>query len=272
VAIFHAKWILWIFTGTKMTNQIRLFVFFLALIAAGVAIWVTRVDPGVKASAEGVELNTLEQRFSYAAGYTFAKQMTSQPIQLEREVLISAIEDILDEKEPQMTVETMADTLAEARQHLAKLALDRMNKKLEDNKKFLAENKTKPGVTELPSGLQYIVIHAGEGESPATDSNVTVHYRGSFLDGREFDSSTRHGSEPVTFNLGRVVPGFREAISMMKPGGKWKVFMPSDLAYGPQGAPPTIGPNETLIFEIELISFAAPEKEEGAVAEKKDAG
>ncbi len=259
-----------------MTNQIRLFVFFLALIAAGIAIVASRGEPEVEApaqAAQGVELKTLEQRFSYAAGYTFAKQMTSQPIQLEREAIITAIEDILNEKEPQMSVEEMAATLGEARQHLAKLAAERVQKKLEDTKKFLEENKKKPGVTELPSGLQYIVLQAGEGDSPSTDSNVTVHYRGTFLNGEEFDSSARHGDEPVTFNLGNVIPGFREAISKMKPGGKWQIIIPSDLAYGPQGAPPAIGPNEALIFEIELVSFATPEKkEEQAPAEKKDAG
>lgn len=241
-----------------MTRTLRLFIALSSLAMAGFA--------------QAVELKTLEQRFSYAAGYTFAKQMTSQPIQLEREVMIAAIEDILDGKEPQMSVEAMADTLAEARQYLAKLAEERMQKKLEDNKKFLAENKKKAGVTELPSGLQYIVVQTGKGESPKEDSNVTVHYRGTFLNGEEFDSSARHGSEPVTFNLGKVIPGFREAISRMQPGAKWQIFIPSDLAYGPQGAPPTIGPNEALIFEIELVSFAAPDEEKDAVAEKKDAG
>ncbi len=266
-----------------MTKQIRLFVILLLIVAAGGAVWFatgastedTTAETAVDAKA--MELKTLEQRFSYAAGYTFSKQMTSQPIKLEREVLIAAIEDILDQKEPRMTVEEMSNTLAEARQHLAKLAQERMNQKLEDNKKFLEENKKQPGVTELPSGLQYLVVQEGQGESPKEDSDVTVHYRGTFLDGEEFDSSARHGSEPVTFNLGIVIPGFREAISKMKPGDKWKIFIPSDLAYGPQGAPPTIGANEALIFEIELVSFADPnavqeKKEEEAPAEKKDAG
>lgn len=108
----------------------------------------------------------------------------------------------------------------------------------------------------MPSGLQYEVITAGEGESPSGAAKVTVLYRGALIDGTEFDSSYGRG-QPATFALNGVIKGFSEALSLMQPGAKWRVFIPSDMAYGPRGSR-TIGPNETLIFEMELISFELP--------------
>ena len=106
----------------------------------------------------------------------------------------------------------------------------------------------------LPSGLQYLELNAGEGESPGAEAEVTVHYRGTLIDGREFDSSYKRG-EPASFGLGGVIPGFRESLMLMKPGAKWQVFVPSELGYGAKGAGTNIGPNQALIFEIELISI-----------------
>lgn len=111
----------------------------------------------------------------------------------------------------------------------------------------------------LPSGLQYIVLKAGKGESPKASDKVTIHYRGTLINGKEFDSSYGRG-EPSSFALGGVIPGFREAITHMKPGAKWKVFIPSGLGYGSSGAGSTIGPNETLIFEIELLWWVRPRR------------
>jgi FKBP-type peptidyl-prolyl cis-trans isomerase len=117
---------------------------------------------------------------------------------------------------------------------------------------FLAENAKKPGVTVTASGLQYEVIKSGDGRSPVATDKVTVHYRGTLIDGREFDSSYKRG-EPATFPLNRVIAGWTEGVQLMKEGDKWRFFIPSNLGYGTRGAGGMIGPNETLIFEVELI-------------------
>jgi len=118
----------------------------------------------------------------------------------------------------------------------------------------LAENKARNGVTTLDSGLQYEVLTAGEGASPSKEDKVTVHYHGTLIDGTVFDSSVERGS-PATFGVGQVIKGWTEALQLMKAGDKWKLFIPSDLAYGPRGAGGKIGPNAALIFEVELLSI-----------------
>ena len=117
---------------------------------------------------------------------------------------------------------------------------------------FLAKNAEKPGVTVTESGLQYEVIKSGKGRSPKRTDRVTVHYRGTLVNGREFDSSYKRG-KPATFQLNRVIAGWTEGLQLMKEGDKWRLFIPSDLAYGKRGASGRIGPNETLIFEVELF-------------------
>jgi FKBP-type peptidyl-prolyl cis-trans isomerase len=117
---------------------------------------------------------------------------------------------------------------------------------------FLAENKTKPGVVETSSGLQYKIIEPGKGKSPKAVDTVLVHYRGTLLDGTEFDSSYKR-KEPIEFPLNRVIPGWTEGVQLIKEGGKIQLFIPSKLAYGPRGAGGLIGPDETLIFEVELL-------------------
>jgi FKBP-type peptidyl-prolyl cis-trans isomerase FklB len=124
--------------------------------------------------------------------------------------------------------------------------------------KFLADNKTKPGIVALTNGLQYKIITAGKGSSPKAEDSVTVNYRGTLIDGTEFDSSYKRG-QPATFRVGGVIPGWTQALQLMKPGAKWELFIPSELAYG-ENPPPNsgIGPNSTLVFEIELLSIATP--------------
>ena len=126
-------------------------------------------------------------------------------------------------------------------------------KNTKEGEKFLAENKTKPGVKTTASGLQYLVEKEGSGAAPKETDTVTVNYRGTLIDGTEFDSSYKRG-EPATFPVNRVIKGWTEALQLMKPGGKYKLFIPANLAYGPSGAGGDIGPNATLIFEVELMS------------------
>ena len=119
---------------------------------------------------------------------------------------------------------------------------------------FLNQNKTKPGVVTLPDGLQYKIIHEGNGESPTKNDSVTVDYAGTLIDGTEFDSSYKRG-EPISFLVSGVIPGWTEALQLMKKGATWELYIPSALAYGQRGAPPAIGPNETLIFTVHLIDI-----------------
>jgi len=146
------------------------------------------------------------------------------PMFMSRQMLLSSIVLLLT------TVSALAETGAE----------------------FLANNAEKPGVTVTDSGLQYEVLKSGKGRSPQRTDRVTVHYRGTLVDGREFDSSYKRG-KPATFQLNRVIPGWTEGLQLMKEGDKWRLFIPSNLGYGQRGAGGMIGPNETLIFEVELL-------------------
>jgi FKBP-type peptidyl-prolyl cis-trans isomerase FklB len=139
-------------------------------------------------------------------------------------------------------------------QELAKIVGEKNQK---EGEAFLAENKKKEGVITLPSGLQYKVIKAGSGNKPKATDTVSVHYQGTLVNGTEFDSSYRRG-QPVSFPVNGVIPGWTEALQLMEAGAKWQIVIPSNLAYGDRGAGPQIGPNATLIFEIELISIQEP--------------
>lgn len=143
---------------------------------------------------------------------------------------------------------------------------DDAKKATEEGDKFLAENGKRPEVKTTASGLQYEVLKEGDGKNPTAADQVTVHYKGTLIDGTEFDSSYSRG-QPVTFPLGNVIPGWTEGVQLMKPGAKYKFYIPSKLGYGERGAGAKIGPNQTLIFEVELLSIGAPEPEGGADAE-----
>ena len=156
-----------------------------------------------------------------------------------------------------MTEQEMKETLAGLQKELMEKQAERAKLLAEKNKKegeaFLAANKTKEGVKTLPDGLQYKVIKEGTGKTPKADDTVVTNYRGTLIDGTEFDSSYKRG-QPATFPVKGVIPGWTEALQLMKEGSKWELFIPSNLAYGERGAGNAIGPNATLVFEIELIS------------------
>ncbi|HKL27262.1 MAG TPA: FKBP-type peptidyl-prolyl cis-trans isomerase, partial [Desulfuromonadales bacterium] len=160
--------------------------------------------------------------------------------------------------EPRLSEEEMIAEIQAFQQQLQQQQMEKIQALAEENKveseAFLKENAEKEGVVVRDSGLQYKVIEPGEGESPEVDSVVTVHYRGMLVDGTEFDSSYSR-NEPATFPVNGVIPGWGEALPLMKEGAKWKLFIPADLAYGESGAGEQIGPNAALIFEVELLSI-----------------
>jgi len=220
-----------------------------------------KVEAAAAASAAaaktGVAPESKVDKLSYSIGVNFARQFQTQKIEINPEMLYNAIKTILNGGTPSMTDEQVMNTLQEFEKEMQEKMKGEMKMAAQDNinkgKAWLAENKKKPGVIELPSGLQYEVIKEGSGESPKIDSKVTTHYAGTLLDGTEFDSSLK-GGKPATFPVNGVIRGWTEALQLMKPGAKWKLYIPSDLAYGDAGSPPSIGPGETLIFEVELIS------------------
>ena len=199
-------------------------------------------------------MKNLSDSFSYAAGLNIARSMQQQGVpNINGNLVQMAINDVLNNKILLLTDEQASMTLQEQLQAFAE---KKANVAKEVGVAFCAENKKKPGVTTLPNGLQYEIITAGVagGLMPKAIDTVKVHYVGTTLDGVEFDSSIKRG-EPASFPLNRVIKGWTEILQLMTKGAKWKVVIPSELAYGEQGAGAAIPPHATLIFEIELLDI-----------------
>ncbi|OGW40785.1 MAG: hypothetical protein A2Y97_03810 [Nitrospirae bacterium RBG_13_39_12] len=196
-------------------------------------------------------------RDSYSLGYDFGNNLKRQGVDVDPDVLLSAVREGLEGKKPALSPEEIRDTLLQLRKNLMVLQDRRFRelaaKNMEQGKAFLEANKAKEGVKVLPSGLQYKVMKEGEGPIPKATDSVTLHYRGTLIDGKEFDSSYSRG-EPATLNLVGVIKGWQEALQLMKTGSKWQIFVPADLAYG-QRQFGRIPPNSALIFELELLSI-----------------
>lgn len=201
-------------------------------------------------------LKNEKDKVSYSIGINIGSNFKSQSVDINPDILIKGIKDaisgsklLMTEKEIQETLTAFQKELTAKQSELAKTLTER-NKK--EGEVFLAANKGKDGVKTTASGLQYKIIKDGNGQMPKATDTVTVNYRGTLVDGTEFDSSYKRG-EPATFPLNGVIPGWTEALQMMKVGSKWQLFLPSAIAYGERGAG-RIGPNATLIFEVELLS------------------
>ncbi|MFC2137068.1 FKBP-type peptidyl-prolyl cis-trans isomerase [Bacteroidota bacterium] len=190
--------------------------------------------------------------FSYSLGINIASNLKSKGIEeLNTNMIIKAFEDIYNEKELSIDMEK-ADNIVN--NYFVKVQEMAAEKNIEKGKEFLEENKKNDGIIELPSGLQYKILKEGEGEKPSINDNVTCHYKGTLIDGTVFDSSYDRG-EPIEFPVRGVIDGWTEALQLMAVGSKWMLYIPSNLAYGDRGAGDRIGPNETLIFEVELLSI-----------------
>ena len=202
-------------------------------------------------------LQTTKEKQSYSIGVDMGNRLKSSAIDVDVEVLAQGLKDAVTGGKLLLTEQEMKETLTGLQKELMEKQAERTKQMSEKNKKegeaFLSENKKKEGVKTLPSGLQYKVIKEGTGKTPKAEDTVVTNYRGTLTDGTEFDSSYKRG-EPATFPVKGVIPGWTEALQLMKEGSKWELFIPSNLAYGERGAGNTIGPNATLIFEIELIS------------------
>lgn len=197
------------------------------------------------------DLSSDKQRFSYLIGMQVGEQLKHDNIDLDESAFMAAVKDALAGNKPQLTDEQMKTTVQHVQAQREAEAKKLGGKNRAEGEKFLAANKSKPGVKVTKSGLQYKVIKEGTGASPKATDTVVVDYRGTLIDGQEFDSSYARG-KPATFPVNGVIPGWQEALQLMKEGAKWQIYVPSDLAYGERGAGGLIGPNATLIFDVEL--------------------
>ncbi|MDM8566444.1 FKBP-type peptidyl-prolyl cis-trans isomerase [Candidatus Halobeggiatoa sp. HSG11] len=210
-------------------------------------------------------LTTPKDKISYIFGHNIGKNMNQQGIEINMDALSQGIQDGLSAGESKISVEETTAIMQEFRNEMNAKKAEKKKLETEKNTKegkvFLAENAKKEGVTVLPSGLQYKVITPGTGKIPKADDQVKTHYRGTLIDGTEFDSSHKR-NKPATFPVNGVISGWTEALQLMKEGAKWQLFIPGSLAYGERGAGGKIGPNATLIFDIELLEILKEVKEE----------
>jgi len=202
-------------------------------------------------------LKNEKEKISYSIGLNIGRNLAGdlkkQSIDIDPSLLAKGVQDALTGANPLLSNEEVQQTMLAFQKKI-------MEKEKQRGEAFLAENKKKEGVKTLPSGLQYKVIKAGTGKKPGMNDTVTVQYRGTLIDGTEFDSSYRRG-QPATFQVSGVIPGWTEALTLMEEGAKWQLFIPPNLAYGERGAGGLIGPNATLIFEIELLSVQGNKQE-----------
>ena len=227
---------------------------------------------GTKTAAAAPALTTKKDKVSYAIGADLGNKLKQSQIDVDPAALNRGMKDVLTGGKPAMTDDEIRATLTDLTKELQEKQATLNKEKLEKNKKegsdFLAANKSKEGVVTTASGLQYKILKAGEGPKPAAGDTVVCNYKGTLIDGKEFDSSYKRG-QPATFPVSGVIKGWTEALQLMPVGSKWQLFIPSDLAYGDRQAGPDITPGSTLIFEVELMSIQPKEAKD--TGDKKDA-
>ena len=233
---------------------------------AGIILCVSLLVPGVAGAADGAktdELKTFSDKLSYSMGLDMGTYLKGVGEDLDYDRLLQGLKTGFDGATPLLSREELQKvqkefaTKMKAKQEAQMKEMIGANKKAGDE--YLAKNKSKKGVTVTKSGLQYEVVKEGTGATPSAEDTVKVHYRGTTIDGVEFDSSYKRG-KPAVFGVNQVIPGWSETLQLMKEGSTFKIAVPASLAYGEQGIPPTIGPNSVLLFDVELISI---EKKKG---------
>lgn len=221
-------------------------------------------------AATPLALKTQKDKFSYALGMKMGENLKKQSVPVDPAILSRGLRDALAGKKTLLTDEEAQGAMTAVQNDMRQKMQEKMKEEGEANKKtgeaFLAANKSKEGVVTLPSGLEYKILKAGTGPKPTANDSVVCNYKGTLIDGKEFDSSYKRG-QPATFPVTGVIKGWTEALQLMPVGSKWQLFIPPDLAYGERGAGGDIGPDSTLIFEVELLSIA--DKSTEAAPEKK---
>ena len=224
----------------------------IAVLAFGLLAW------NASAQDAPAALKTQKEKLSYAIGMEMGKGVKSQGLDVDPSLISQGLKDAIAGGKSLMTDDELKTVIGGLQTEIKQKQMQAMEAASADNKKqgdaYLAENGKKEGVVVLPSGLQYKVITAGKGRKPAETDTVMCNYKGTFTDGTEFDSSPE-GGKPVPFEIKSVIPGFKEALQLMPVGSKWQIVVPPGLGYGDHGAGNVIGPNATLIFEVELVSI-----------------
>lgn len=197
-------------------------------------------------------LDTDKKKIAYTLGYQLGLSMRQQGLELDPDTASQAVHDVFSGKSPKLTQTEMQAVVQTMNAMVLQKQVEVAEKNYKAGQAFLAENKKKDGIVSTDSGLQYKVLTKGEGKQATASNTVVAHYEGRLINGKVFDSSIKRGT-PATFPVSGVIKGWQEALQLMKEGAKWQVYIPSDLAYGEKGVGRNIGPNETLVFDIELI-------------------
>jgi FKBP-type peptidyl-prolyl cis-trans isomerase FkpA len=249
-------------------RQISVLIAFISL----TLFWFACTPPPAEEEPLKTELTTQEEKLSYVIGMDVGNNLKSRQMDLDLKIVFQAIEDSFEGSQPLLTPEEATLIKQEYSKRIREERAAKMTAQGEENKRegetFLTENANKEGVVTTESGLQYMVITQGDGPKPKATEQVRVNYRGTLINGTEFDSSYKRG-QPATFFLNRVVKGWTEGLQLMPMGSKYRFFISPELGYGERGAGPHIGPNATLIFEVELLEIVGSAAEETAQTESK---
>jgi FKBP-type peptidyl-prolyl cis-trans isomerase len=236
-----------------------------------------KTGTAAKSAAVPVPLKTRKEKFSYALGMNigtgYSQGLKKQSVDVDWNLIAQGMKDAAAGSKTRLTQDEAKAVLNEVQTEIQKQQQEKAQQAAAANKTegeaFLAANKGKDGVVTLPSGLQYKILTAGTGPKPTASDSVKCNYRGTLIDGKEFDSSYKRG-QPATFAVGQVIKGWTEALQLMPVGSKWQLFVPSSLAYGERGAGAEIGPNATLIFEVELLSIEEKAKDAKSTDDKSE--
>jgi FKBP-type peptidyl-prolyl cis-trans isomerase len=229
----------------------------LSLLLVGLLAVPAAAQPAAKVPAGEPAPKTVKDQASYSIGYDIGRSFKDRELDLELAMIVRGMKDALAGTDPALTEEQMVQAMEEFQKAFQQQMAQRAKKAAEEGVAFLAANGKKEGVVTTASGLQYKVLKQGTGPSPKATDVVRTHYEGTFINGKVFDSSIKR-NEPATFGVNQVIPGWTEALQLMKVGDKWQLFVPSKLAYGPEGSQGAIPPDSTLIFEVELLEIVDP--------------